>query len=212
MHPLLSATTAAEYEYRAAVGLGRHGHRSGASLAATIENEPRVANVHWTAETTTGGEQLDRQRVTEDAAEAVTLALVHVACGWVVRRRLQRGERADWLLVDSDRQHVALEVSGTDQADDGRRLRDKLQQVSQVTSAHLGSGEPARQSPLHQDYLQLFAALVTADPKRAAAAAHEPPEYQAWRKMRDVPLESLRRLMIRARAGFDDAPESSTRA
>lgn len=39
--------------------------------------------------------QLDFDRVTEDAAEAIALAMVYVSNGWVVRRRLQRGENTD---------------------------------------------------------------------------------------------------------------------
>lgn len=129
MHPLLPATTAAEYEHRAAVGLERHGHGPGVQLPAMVDTDSHAARLHWSTDLPGGSEQLDYHRVTEDAAEAVTLALVHVACGWVVRRRLQRGEFADWLLRDPVRGHVALEVSGIDRGDEGRRLRDKLEQV-----------------------------------------------------------------------------------
>lgn len=79
--------------------------------------------------------QIDRHRVIEDAAEAIALALVHKARGWIVRRRLQRGESADWLLLDPQRKHVALEVSGIDVADSGRRLREKKEQARQTTAA-----------------------------------------------------------------------------
>lgn len=78
------------------------------------------------------GALLDYIRVTEDAAEAITLALVSVARGWVVRRRLQRGEFADWLLMDQDNNSIALEISGVDTVDVGtRRLRQKVEQVRQ---------------------------------------------------------------------------------
>lgn len=95
MHPLLPASTALEYGHRAAVGLGRHLHVSGVALATLIENKDRDASLHWVLAPAGDVEQLDHNRITEDAAEAVALALVHVAQGWVVRRRLQRGESAN---------------------------------------------------------------------------------------------------------------------
>ncbi len=137
MHPLLPATTAAEYEHRAALGLERHAHAPGVVLRAQVEGDLRAASLHW-ASAPRAPEQLDRQRVTEDAAEAVTLALVHEAHGWVVRRRLQRGESADWLLRDAQGRPVALEVSGMDRGDATRRLGQKLAQAarSKVTDQH----------------------------------------------------------------------------
>jgi hypothetical protein len=135
MHPLLPASTAIEYGHRAAVGLERHHHLSGVALATRLEGETPEASLHWTLALFGDAEQLDRHRVTEDAAEAVALALVHVARGWVVRRRLQRGESADWLLQDSETRLVALEVSGIDDGDDSERLRVKLEQVRRATFA-----------------------------------------------------------------------------
>ncbi len=132
MHPLLPASTAAEYGYRAAVGLERHDHESGVGLATSNDGQAGEASLHWLP-SAGGAEQLDRHRITEDAAEAVALALVRVARGWVVRRRLQRGESADWLLRDARAQHVALEVSGIDEGDVAERLRMKVQQVRSAT-------------------------------------------------------------------------------
>ena len=137
MHPLLPASTAAEYGYRAALGLERHRHEPGVSLATLIESKAREASLHWARTASGGEEQLDRHRITEDAAEAITLALVHAARGWVARRRLQRGESADWLLRDGNARLVALEVSGVDQGDDSERLRVKLEQVRGATVASL---------------------------------------------------------------------------
>ena len=128
MHPLLPASTAAEYVYRAAIGLERHDHESGVDLPTLIEDQVGSASLHWLP-SSGGGEQLDYHRITEDAAEAIALALVHVAKGWVVRRRLQRGESADWLLGDGRAGLVALEVSGIDEGDDSERLRIKVEQV-----------------------------------------------------------------------------------
>lgn len=136
MHPLLSASTAAEYGHRAAVGLERHHHKTGVALATLIESEAGDASLHWDSMPFGDAEQLDRHRITEDAAEAITLALVFVARGWVVRRRLQRGESGDWLLQDSEARLVALEVSGIDEGDHSDRLRIKLEQVRRATFAH----------------------------------------------------------------------------
>ncbi len=132
MHPLLPASTAAEYGYRAAVGLERHDHESGVDLATLIDSQAGRASLHWLP-SSGGAEQLDRHRITEDAAEAVALALVRVARGWVVRRRLQRGEAADWLLRDAQARLVALEVSGINQGDESERLRIKVEQVRRAT-------------------------------------------------------------------------------
>lgn len=136
MHPFLSITTASEYAHRAAIGLARHGHLSGASLKISLGSQNCQGQLHWTA--TRRGEEalLDHHRVTEDTAEAITLALVSVARGWAVRRRLQRGEFADWLLADKNNKAVALEISGIDKIDVGlRRLREKIEQVKKTRAA-----------------------------------------------------------------------------
>lgn len=135
MHPLLPATTAAEYGYRAALGLERHGHESGAQMAARLDDTEHDATLAWTRSRSDNGEQLDRHRITEDAAEAISLALVSVALDWVVRRRGQRGESIDWILRDRERNLVALEVSGIDRGDGGRRLREKTIQAGRATVA-----------------------------------------------------------------------------
>jgi hypothetical protein len=135
MHPLLPAATCTEYAHRAAVGLGRHRHEPGVSLATLIKSEAGEASLHWLRAAPGDLAQLDRLRITEDAAEAVALALVHIALGWVVRRRLQRGESADWLLHDPEARPVALEVSGVDENEDRDRLRKKLNQVRRATVA-----------------------------------------------------------------------------
>lgn len=135
MHPLLPASTAVEYGHRAALGLERHRHEPGVSLAALIESEARQASLHWAPSAAGEEDQLDRDRVTEDAAEAIALALAHGALGWVVRRRLQRRQFADWLLRDPAGQLVALEVSGLDHGKEEGRLREKLEQVRRTLAA-----------------------------------------------------------------------------
>lgn len=47
MHPHLPASTAAEYAYRAAVGLERHDHESGVDMATLIEGQVGNANLYW---------------------------------------------------------------------------------------------------------------------------------------------------------------------
>jgi len=130
MHPRLAPVTCADCAHKAAVGLSRHGHVPGASLDIAFDGVRQQGALYWSADSDANGDRLDFHRVTEDAAEAIAVALVHVAKGWVVRRRAQREEHADWLLVDADKQAVALEVSGVDMMDTGqRRLREKVEQV-----------------------------------------------------------------------------------
>lgn len=130
MHPLLPLSTALEYAHRAGIGLERHGHAPGVLLATRFDRESRDATLRWLSPPAGDANQLDRLRVTEDAAEAIALALVHGARRWVVRRRLQRGESADWLLHDPEAELIALEVSGVGTDQDPQRLRKKLDQVS----------------------------------------------------------------------------------
>lgn len=135
MHPLLDLASANDYAHKAAVGLGRHGHEPGARMPVTLDQavlDPEPA-LQWTPAAAEDAAQLDKHKVTEDAAEAIALALVHGARGWVVRRRLQRGEFADWLLMDGARNLVALEVSGVDRPDGGARMRIKREQVAQCS-------------------------------------------------------------------------------
>jgi CobQ/CobB/MinD/ParA nucleotide binding domain len=70
-----------------------------------------------------------------------------------------------------------------------------------------------RPSALHETFAQFFShRLLTRLGDSALLAAFErlsdyqPPEYQTWRKMLDVPVESVRKLLLRARAGLDDTP------
>lgn len=135
MHPLLPAATAADRALCAAVGLGRHGHMPGIRMLASVDVDEHQAEVHWESAAMTDEQVLDRHRVTEDAAEAISLALVHAAHGWVVRRRLARGEAADWLLRDADNNLIALEVSGIDSGQIGTRLLQKRRQAGRALAA-----------------------------------------------------------------------------
>lgn len=135
MHRRLPRLTAMEYAHRGALGLGRHRHQPGVRMPAALDDQAHDTTVHWSPFPRRDAAQLDRNRVTEDAAEAIALALVHVARGWVVRRRLQRGEFADWLMEDSNSTRVALEISGTDDTDGASRLREKREQVRKSSAA-----------------------------------------------------------------------------
>ena len=137
MHPLLPPTTAHDLVTRAAVALQRRNHQPGDRITAVLPgSERRVAiELRWELVPAEFVDRLDERRITEDGAEAVALALVSVRYGWVVRRRLQQGESADWLLRDPDGGLIALEVSGVDGDRDTRRVTAKLDQVSRCTAA-----------------------------------------------------------------------------
>lgn len=127
---MLPVTTAREYAYRAAIGLERNQHAPGARLALHLNGRRRDGTLRWTVAGSEGVAQLDVLQVTEDAAEAIALTVVHVANGWTALRRMQRWEFADWMLMDADRKRVALEVSGVDKVDTGQgRLKMKIEQV-----------------------------------------------------------------------------------
>ena len=91
-----------------------------------------TAEIEWEHQDVRQLESLDGIRVTEDGAEAVALAYVHVRDGWVVKRRCRRGEYADWLL-DDDGQWAALEISGTKEGDPFARLVDKKAQIARCS-------------------------------------------------------------------------------
>jgi hypothetical protein len=135
MHPILGLSAALEYEYRAAVGLARHAHSPGVRLAISLDGGRQRGHLHWSEASQGSDIQLDFHRVTEDAAEAVAMAVVFVGWGWTIVRRLQRREKGDWLLIDADGNYIAMEVSGVDGVDTGqRRLREKVQQVRQSST------------------------------------------------------------------------------
>lgn len=131
MPPVLSLSTALEYEHRPAAGLSRHGHVLGTRLDASIEDRPIQGDLIWRPSRADARLHLDFHRITEDAAEAVAMALVNASQGWTIVRRLRRKERGDWLLADAEHNHIAVEISGVDGIDVSRqRLREKLRQVA----------------------------------------------------------------------------------
>lgn len=135
MHPRLPASTAADIVFRAGLAFQRRGHEPGVELGFSGDLHQSAAEIFWDVPDAAGSQQVDQLRVTEDGAEAVALALTRVARGWVVARRFQRGESADWLLTDPDGHLVALEVSGIDGAPEPRRLDQKLAQVAKADAS-----------------------------------------------------------------------------
>ena len=136
MHKRLPADLAVLMVERAALAMERNGHSSGVYLSLEIQGMVSDACLRWPAPQMTHISQHDRDRITEDGAEAVALAVANQDRGWKVIRRLQRGERADWLLESggSDiRRLVALEISGMDRGDIKSRLSEKLKQVAMST-------------------------------------------------------------------------------
>lgn len=150
MHPRLPASLAVEYANCGGAALQRRGHQAGCDLAMSFHDgtPDLIASVDW--ERVPPGADLlrDRVRITEDGAEGVALAFVSVSQRWVVRRRMQRGEFADWLLEDRDRRLVALEVSGIDGMPDPRRVNEKLGQVARaIVKARLSACVVAFEPP-----------------------------------------------------------------
>lgn len=133
-HARLPAEIANDLRLHAAVALQRH-HVPGVSIQAVVLVDSHVFPLTWSLCSAADSEQVDNNRATEFGAEAIALSLVHATQGWVVRRRLQRGEYADWLMISPSGENVALEVSGTDRDDAEGRMREKLQQVANCVAA-----------------------------------------------------------------------------
>jgi hypothetical protein len=115
-----------------ALALQRAGHPLPVLAGISHGGREGTAEIEWLVQELALLEVLDRNRVTEDGAEAVALAYAKVSAGWLVKRRLQRRERADWLLHNEEA-WLALEVSGTAEGDPAARLREKIEQVAQCS-------------------------------------------------------------------------------
>ena len=139
----LPEDTVAPLAHRAAVALERR-HRPGVHLTGTVEGLTIDEQVRWRARTPGAAVYEDLNRVTEEGAEAIALALALLHRGWRVERRLQSrlAEGADWLLVDaSSGSEIVLEVSGTDEQDLTVLFGRKLDQARR--SPFAGVGTPA---------------------------------------------------------------------
>lgn len=133
MHPRLPEDLVLLMMVRAALGLQRNGHGSPVAISLDLEPVALRGLLGWPGSDLASLDQHDHNRVTEDGAEAVALALAHRDRGWRIVRRLQREEHADWLLEETSegaRQVVALEVSGVDRGGIVARLAEKLAQVA----------------------------------------------------------------------------------
>jgi hypothetical protein len=138
MHTRLPVDLAITMAGRAGLALERNAHRPGVRLSLDLERVLTNAMLSWPGADMSGIDQHDDNRITEDGAEAVALAVAHRHRAWRVIRRMQREEHADWLLEGAHegvRQLVALEVSGVDRGSIGRRLSEKLAQVDKATDA-----------------------------------------------------------------------------
>ena len=152
MHTRLSADLVLVMVGRAALALERNNHASGVGVSLDLEGVVSIGLLSWPGAELSKIDQHDHNRITEDGAEAVALALAHRHRAWRVVRRMQREEYADWLLEDAGegrRQVVALEVSGVDRGSIVARLAEKLAQVAKSTDVDqrwasvVGFEEPA---------------------------------------------------------------------
>lgn len=133
MHVRLPTDLALVLVGRAALALERNDHASGAQVSLDFDRIVSNESLTWPTADLGRIDQHDDNRITEDGAEAVILAMAHRHRAWCVVRRMQREEHADWLLEDtvgSGRQVIALEVSGVDRGSIRARLTKKLTQVA----------------------------------------------------------------------------------
>jgi len=114
------------------LALQRSGHASPVRSSIDHDGHEGTADIEWAFQDLAILEVLDSNRVTEDGAEAIALAYANSNAGWVVKRRLQRGESADWLLQDGTG-WLALEVRGTISGDPVARLEEKKRQVARCS-------------------------------------------------------------------------------
>ena len=151
MHPRLSFRRASAMVECSALALERNSHNPGVSISLDLEHVRSNGSLQWPRAGLNGIAQHDNNRITEDGAEVVALALAHRYRSWRVFRRMQREEHADWLLEDIQNgvcQFVALEVSGVDRGSIAARLSQRLVQVAknnevdQRWACVVGFGEP----------------------------------------------------------------------
>jgi hypothetical protein len=146
MHPKLGSHVG--YVKAGGAALQRAGHSSPTLTTVDHQDKPEgPVTIEWTMPDGFDPETVDPKRLTEDAAESVALAYVHVCAGWQVKRRMSQGERADWLMQRAE-DRLALEISGTTTSDCRARLSEKVENVRKCTlPAHrlavvVGFGRP----------------------------------------------------------------------
>lgn len=96
-------------------------------MSLEIEWEEHTADLWWSLASLEDLAQHDPNKITEDGAEVVALAIAHRSNGWQVVRRMDE-EHADWLLGNGEAT-LALEVSGVAHGSITKRLTEKLRQV-----------------------------------------------------------------------------------
>jgi hypothetical protein len=114
------------------LALQRSGHTSPVPVELDDDGLKASAEIEWLSQTLALLDVLDNNRLTEDGAEAVAITYANSKAGWVVKRRLQRGEFADWLLRN-ETGWLALEVSGTIAGDAFARLKEEQRQVARCS-------------------------------------------------------------------------------
>jgi len=112
-----------------ALALQRSGHSSPTQTEVRHDGSELTAEMEWIPQSLAFLEVIDSNRLTEDGAEAIAITYANSKDGWVLKRRLQRGESADWLMQNASG-WLALEVSGMAAGDPGPRLKEKQQQVA----------------------------------------------------------------------------------
>ena len=130
-HPALRGHPV-DYAKSGALAFARAGHAPPTVAKLKHDSVETSVSVEWSPQEPEKLIVLDANRVTEDGAEAVALSYASVSASWVVKRRLQRGESADWLLQNKSG-WLALEVSGMISGNPRTRLIEKKQQVAQCS-------------------------------------------------------------------------------
>ena len=136
MHSRLPSDLALVMVERAALALERNAHTASVRLSVNMERILSSGLLSWPGADLSKLDQHDDNRITEEGAEAVALAVAHKPRAWRVVRRMQREEHADWLLEDvreAGRRVIALEVSGVNRGGIAARLSEKLAQVAEST-------------------------------------------------------------------------------
>jgi hypothetical protein len=129
----LPAKSAAGLTFRSALALQRR-HRPGVQLVGEVDGRALDEELQWREQQPLLelSSHEDFNRVTEEGAEAIALALAGSMCAWRVIRRLQSrlSEGADWLLSNErNGASLVLEVGGTDQGELKALLARKIDQA-----------------------------------------------------------------------------------
>lgn len=130
-HPKLRGNPI-DYGRSGSFALQRATHRSPTTARIVENGNKSEAEILWQRVRVAAFKAADDVRITEDGAEAVALGYAHQSGGWTIKRRMRRGEYADWML-QTDKEWCAMEVSGVAEGKASPRLREKVAQVSRCT-------------------------------------------------------------------------------